>query len=85
MKIDKLVLLCISSNERIIFLFFQRRNDGEKLQVAEDQELLEIDRRNRFTSRITGLSTKSTNTTVIKHVRRSYKNVPVTTKLSEYA
>ena len=79
------MLLCISSNERIIFLFFQRRKDGEKLQVAEDQELLEIDRRNRFTSRITGLSTKSTNTIVIKHVRRSYKNVPVATKLSEYA
>ena len=77
--------LCINSNERIIFLFFQRRNDGEKLQVAEDQEQLEIDRRNRFTSRITGLSTKSTNTTVIKYVRRNYKNVPVATKLSEYA
>ena len=79
------MLFCISSNERITFLFFQRRKDGEKLQVTEDQELLEIDRRNRFTSRITGLSTKSTNTTVIKHVRRSYKNVPVATKLSEYA
>ena len=79
------MLHCISSNERIIFLFFQRRNYREKLQLAEDQELLEIDRRNRFTSRIPGLSTKSTNTTVIKYVRRSYKNVPVTTKLSEYA
>ena len=76
------MLFCISSNERITFLFFQRRNDGEKLQVAEDQELLEINRRNRFISRITGLSTKGTNKTVIKHVKRRYKNVPVATKFS---